>query len=191
MKFFNKYLFIGIGLGFLITILLEVGLFGILIYTVSKGQHMESMLDAPEFPAATDADYHWSVKSLDGKMLDMNQLKGKVVFLNFWATWCPPCRAEMPGIQSLYDKIKKEDVVFVCVSQEDDKTVAKFILDKKYTFPIYTLQGSLPSIYETQGIPATFIISRNGKVSLKHVGSAKWDDPKCIDFIKGLLEKNS
>jgi peroxiredoxin len=94
----------------------------------------------------------------------------------------------MPSIQSLYDKIKNKDLAFVCISAEDEKTVSKFIREKGYTFPVHLYQGNLPSVYETQGIPATFIISKDGKIAFKHVGSAKWDDPKSIYFIQNLLK---
>jgi thiol-disulfide isomerase/thioredoxin len=111
-----------------------------------------------------------------------------VVFLNFWATWCPPCVGEMPSIQRLYDTLKDEEgVVFVCVSDEEPDTVRKFVEEKGYTFPVYTMEGERPEDFRGRGIPTTFILSQDGKISFRHIGSAKWDDQSSIDFIKNLL----
>ena len=113
------------------------------------------------------ADYSMVVKSLsNGKFVRMSDFKGKVIFLNFWATWCPPCRGEMPSIQKLYDKTKKDGLVFICISNESEGTVYKFIKENGYTFPIYTYSGYIPQVYEYTGIPTTFIISKDGKISI-------------------------
>jgi thiol-disulfide isomerase/thioredoxin len=149
---------------------------------------LEGGLEAPPFPSDILADYNWTMKSLDGKDFNMTEAKGKVVFLNFWATWCAPCVAEMPSIQRLYDTAKKDQVIFVCVTEEESSKVIGFIKEKGFTFPIYTMSGKPPAVFKTRGIPATFILSPEGKVAFSHVGSAKWDDERSIEFIKGLLK---
>jgi thiol-disulfide isomerase/thioredoxin len=188
---------------------------------LDKGQTLESRLEAPSFPSTTLADYDWIVQSLDGQDFKMSDVKGKVVFLNFWATWCPPCVAEMPSIQRLHEKLKDEGIVFVCISNEEvskvnpvrnssgtlnaagiilksnpvaeqrgiiSNGVNQFAKEKGVTFPIYTMHGTPPPAFKTRGIPATFILSPDGKIAFKHIGSAKWDDDKSIDFIKGLMK---
>jgi thiol-disulfide isomerase/thioredoxin len=132
-------------------------------------------------------DYNWRVRALDGKELDLGKTKGKIIFLNFWATWCPPCVAEMPSIQRFYDAMKSEEIHFMCVSDEDRTKVNKFVQERGFTFPVYTLVGEKPQILRTQGIPATFIISQDGQIVFKHVGGAKWDDKTSIVFMKKLM----
>jgi thiol-disulfide isomerase/thioredoxin len=194
MKIFNKHFFIGFGAGILFIIILA-GAGSYLMYwwfsskdlsDVSKV--LEGGLEAPPFPSDILADYNWTMKSLDGKDFNMTEAKGKVVFLNFWATWCAPCVAEMPSIQRLYDTAKKDQVIFVCVTEEESSKVIGFIKEKGFTFPIYTMSGKPPAVFKTRGIPATFILSPEGKVAFSHVGSAKWGDERSIEFIKGLLK---
>ncbi len=194
MKIFNKHFFIGFGAGILlIMIILAVG--GTLMYWWFSSRDMsevskvlESGLEVPPFPSEILADYGWTMKALDGKEFNMVETKGKVVFLNFWATWCAPCVAEMPGIQRLYDRTKNDQVIFICVTEEESSKVSRFIKEKGFSFPIYTISGKPPAVFKTRGIPATFILSPEGKVAFGHVGSAKWDDEKSIEFIKGLLK---
>lgn len=200
MKIFNRDFYVGVGAGIVITIFVILVL--VLYYAfswwlpggnilskkknVDRGKSLESRLEVPSFPSTNPAEYDWTVQSLDGQDLKMADVKGKVVFLNFWATWCPPCVAEMPGIQQLHEKLKDGGVVFVCVSNEETSKVSRFVKEKGFTFPIYTMHGAPPGVFKTRGIPATFILSPDGKIAFKHIGSAKWDDEKSIDFIKGL-----
>lgn len=202
MKIFNRDFLLGVGAGIVITIfvLLLVVLYYMFSWwlpggnifsskkTSDKGKTLESRLEAPYYPSTTLADYDWTVKSLDGQDFKMADTKGKVVFLNFWATWCPPCVTEMPSIQKLHEKLKEDGVVFVCISNEEASKVTRFAREKGLTFPIYTMRGAPPAIFKTRGIPATFILSPDGKIAFKHIGSAKWDDDKSIDFIKGLIK---
>jgi len=129
----------------------------------------------------------WALRGLDGAELDVADLKGKVVFLNRWATWCPPCRAEMPSIQRLYEKMKDEGVVFALVSDEKPETVRKFIDESNYTMPIYTAAGEAPPVFGTDAIPTTFVIGRDGRIALRHVGAKDWDDEESTDLLRRLL----
>jgi thiol-disulfide isomerase/thioredoxin len=194
MRIFTRNLFLGVGAGMVITILTPmVG--GHLLIGWYSGKNLpggekilEGSLEASPLPPAVLANYDWTVQSLDGQDFKMTEVKGKVVFLNFWATWCPPCVAEMPSIQQLHEKLKDEGVVFVCISNEETSKVSRFVREKGLTFPVYIMQGTPPPVFKTRGIPTTFILSPDGKIAFKHVGSAKWDDDKSIDFIKGLMK---
>ena len=189
MKFFNKDFFIGLvaGLMLTITIIIVGGYILIRSFTPSPTESPEVMLQPPPFPAQMKMDYNWRVQDLDGGDVDVVQTKGKVIFLNFWATWCPPCVVEMPSIQRLYEKVKSEGIQFMCVSDEDRTKVRRFVEEGGFTFPVYTLIGEKPRILETESIPATFIISRDGQIVFKHLGAAKWDHESGVDFIKRLL----
>ncbi len=144
----------------------------------------------PSIPSASygDMDYNWTVRDLDGQDLNLADLKGKVVFLNIWATWCPPCRVEMPGIQRLYEELAAEGVVFVLASNEDPETIRDFVQDNGFTFPVYSATMWPPPALETESIPATFIVSPEGKIVLRHLGAAQWDHPDVVAFLRGLLQ---
>ena len=119
----------------------------------------------------------------------MKDLKGKVIFLNLWATWCGPCRVEMPSIQSLYNDVDKDKVAFVMLSldQEDQRSkISKFIDDKEFTFPVYLPASPLPNLLRVNTIPTTFIISPDGKVKSKKVGMANYDTEDMRTFLKDL-----
>ena len=128
-------------------------------------------LTNPDSMAGQDAP-DITVTSLDGKPLKIGDLRGKVIFLNFWATWCPPCRQEMPHIQTLWDEMKdRDDVVFIAASSEDVDTIKKFLAKSSYTFPIYTApQESVAGSYHTQSIPSIFTIDAKGVIRAHLVG---------------------
>ncbi len=132
-----------------------------------------------------DADYNFILESFDNREFYFGELRGKTVFLNLWASWCPPCRAEMPTIQDLYNEVKKDtNVVFILISLDDDTSKAKqFVKDKNFNLPFYFLVGGLPSTYSTNTIPTTFVISPEGKIISKESGMAKYDSDNFRDFL--------
>jgi thiol-disulfide isomerase/thioredoxin len=150
---------------------------------------LDAMLEARPVPELADMDYDWSVRGLDGQALRIEDMRGKVLFLNVWATWCPPCREELPGIQRLHDKVEGEGVAFVLVSTESPAVVGDFVGAQPLHVPVYTAVGQLPAVLATDAIPATFIVSPRGKVVLKYVGSADWDRPVVVDFLRRVKEQ--
>lgn len=150
---------------------------------------MAQQLNEPKFPAKIQslgqADYNWTLKTLDGQEVKLEQFRGKVIFLNLWATWCGPCVMEMPSLQKLYDKMK-DDVVFVLASDESVETVKHFMSQKGFDMPVYVYTDSSPSAYDTFGIPTTFIISADGQIIYKHIGSADWGTQASVDFLREL-----
>jgi peroxiredoxin len=132
----------------------------------------------------------FTLKTLDGRSLTLSQLKGKVVFLNFWATWCPPCRAEMPSMEALYQQFKDAGLEVVAVDlQESVAEVKAFIADNKLTFPVaLDTSGNVGNNYNTQSIPATYIIDRDGKILAQAVGSRNWNTPAITAAFQALLK---
>ncbi len=145
--------------------------------------------DVEKNEGISPANYQFSVVSSEGELIDFSDLKNKVVFLNFWATWCPPCVAEMPGIQQLYESVDREDIVFVMVSadQEPEKAV-DFIKRKGYTFPVYFVDGAVPPAYQTTSIPTTFVISPKGKIVYKKEGLANYNTEAFQQFLQAQKE---
>ncbi len=141
-----------------------------------------SPLDAPDF----------TVKGIDGRNVSLSSLKGKVVLLNFWATWCPPCKAEMPDMESLYGKMKDSGFTILAISSNDGretrKKVEDFVKDNGYTFPTaFDDSGSVvPSFYRTGSIPTSYLLNTEGKVIARLVGMYQWDTPEMNSVLKKL-----
>lgn len=137
-------------------------------------------------PLAMPADLNWSLRSLQGGSIDLVKYRGRPIFLNFWATWCPPCVAEMPSIDALAADPRLKDVVFLCVSTDEaDAAVQRFVQQNQLRVPVARLVGEPPEMFVTDGIPATFIIGPDGNLLVQEVGAARWNHPDVI----ALLEK--
>lgn len=140
--------------------------------------------------------YNFKLQTLSGETFDMEQLKGKVIFLNLWATWCGPCRAEMPAIESLYKGTAHEDLAFVMLSidrKNDEIKVKNYVATKAFTFPVYLVQSpfpnNLPEVLQVPSIPTTFVINKKGEIVYKNVGTANYDTKKFKNFLQELLQE--
>lgn len=132
------------------------------------------------------ADFNLQLLDIDGKVVSLEDLKGKVIFLNFWATWCPPCIAEMPNIAQLHEEMGDE-VAFVMLSLDDDfEKATAFNKRKGFNLPIYALASPLPAMYESSAIPTTYVIDAAGNLALTHKGMADYDNKKFKAFLKSL-----
>ncbi len=130
----------------------------------------------------------WRLKGINTHDINYSDLEGKVIFINFWATWCPPCRAEMPSIQEFYEKYK-EKVVFIMQSDEEADVINKFLQKNKYTFPVYNSLANYPNVLQVSSIPATYVIDTNGKVVVHEVGAVDWNSDKFTSYIDKLLKE--
>ena len=127
--------------------------------------------------------------TLDGKAVNLSDLKGKVEFVNLWASWCPPCRAEMPGIEALYKKVDHSKIAFVMLSLDDDAAKArKFVQSQGYTFPVYLRTGNLPAPFDSNSIPSTVILGPDGQVAARHDGMAEYDTPEFKASLENLAK---
>jgi len=137
-------------------------------------EHMNAGSDNPQFKEAMtrleaddakrqNADIILS--DLEGKPWHLRNLKGKVVLVNFWATWCPPCRKEMPDLQALYDKYKDQGLVVLSISDEEAAKVNPFIAERKITYPVLLDPGrKVNEAFVVEGIPKSFVYNRDGKL---------------------------
>ncbi len=134
-------------------------------------------------------DYLWQIYDINGNAHYLDEYKNKVIFLNFWATWCGPCLGEMPEIQKLYDIYKNnENVQFLIISNQNFSEVKNFINKTDYTFPIFISAGKTPIILNTDVIPTSFLIDKNGKIIFKKTGVANWSGKKMQNIINNALK---
>lgn len=178
-----------IGAVLILAVLKVTGLMGQISYVTQTAALKTGLLNVrPEEPEKEkDFDYNFTLKDLKGNRIKFDQYKGKVVFLNMWATWCGPCRAEMPGIHSLYEKLKGVPIEFVMLSIDRDQALPKvesYIANNKYTFPVFMPSGNLATQLQVPSIPTTFIISKDGKIVMKEVGTRNYDTQRMADFLK-------
>lgn len=131
------------------------------------------------------ANYKMSFTDQKGKKVSLEDLKGKVVFINFWATWCGPCIAEMPSVQKLYDKFKdNKDFAFVILEAEGNKAkAAKFMQNKKMTLPLYYPDGDFPAEFFRGSLPTTVILDKQGNIAHITEGMADYSGQDIVDFL--------
>lgn len=132
-----------------------------------------------------------SFKDSKGNVVSLNQLKGKVVLINLWATWCSPCLAEMPSLDKLYRDFRGNNrIVFLSVDVDGRlKSSEKFLKKRKYSLPVYQLNTALPKELSTTSIPTTIIIDNAGKLVNKHVGGMNFGSEKFRKALKQLSEE--
>lgn len=131
---------------------------------------------------------NWPIETLNGSRVLFKDLRDKPIVVNFWATWCPPCRAELPGLQKLYQEYKNK-VYFVFLSNEPASTIHQFITEHQYNNMPFYRYSSVPSTFSTRSIPATFIVSSEGKVVLAKKGAARWNSGKVHTLLNGLIKR--
>lgn len=135
---------------------------------------------------STVSSVNWQLGSDRQNTLDFETTKGKVVFINFWATWCPPCIAEMPSLQALYDDYN-DKVVFLFVTNDPLETVKKFKTKHNYDFEVYNPLNEAPIELSTRAIPRTFIINKNGQIVVDKSGAVNWNSDKVRSQLNALL----
>jgi peroxiredoxin len=134
----------------------------------------------------------FSLVDRKGKIWTLSELKGQVVFVNFWATWCPPCREEMPSMQRLYTMLPKDKFKMLAILNSDDPQMADFFTKKlNITMPVLDDQkNNIGPKYGLTGLPETFIIDKEGVLREKFIGPARWDSPKIVQMLMKYINKS-
>jgi thiol-disulfide isomerase/thioredoxin len=149
--------------------------------TASGGSEVREKKPAPEI----------TVNSLTNVPLKLSSLKGKVVLLNFWATWCPPCREEIPSMMKLNSAMagKPFQMVSVSIDEGGVPEISAFFKESGFSLPTYTdPDGAAVKTYGITGVPESFIIDKNGILVKRVIGPLAWDSPETITFIEGLMK---
>lgn len=144
---------------------------------------LEKSKDIKNYPVA---DLNLKLRDINGNIVSLADLKGKVIFMNFWATWCPPCVAEMPAINELHKEMGDE-VAFVMLSmdQKFEKAIA-YKERKEFGLPIYQPASQIPPMYGSSQLPTTYVIDAQGRLVLTHLGMADYNNQKFRNFLKSL-----
>jgi thiol-disulfide isomerase/thioredoxin len=145
----------------------------------------DTSLNESEF---ISANYNFPLRTLEGAPTSLSDYKGKTIFLNFWATWCPPCIAEMPNIQKLYEHFESNnDIVFVMLSLDEEPEKARsFMARKGFTLPVYLPRGRTPGVYNSTVVPTTYIISPDGYIVSEKRGMANYNTDSFKQFLLDL-----
>lgn len=136
----------------------------------------------------TPKELNLPLKGLNVPDANLADFKDKTVFLNFWGTWCPPCRAEYPTIQKLYDA-KKDKVQFVLIAMQDEEAkVKKFLEENHYTTPVYLAAGPIAEKMLPQSFPTTFILGKNGRILQKEESAKDWNSASVHQFLDAVAQ---
>jgi len=131
----------------------------------------------------------FALKTLEGRTVSLKDYLGKVIFLNFWATWCGPCRTEMPSMEKLWQDFKEENFVILAIDiQEESKLVSSFMKERSLSFPVLLDgKGNVARSYGVRGIPTTFFLNPKGETIGKAVGARDWASEESFRLIRELL----
>ena len=136
------------------------------------------------------ANYNFYLSDENGTTVSLADFKGKTIFMNYWATWCSPCIAEMPNIQALFEDMThtdetRQEIVFMMISLDaDSKKALDFVERKGYSMPVYFPRSQKPSIYDTSVVPTTYVINSDGYIVMKKRGMAQYNTRRFKDFLR-------
>jgi thiol-disulfide isomerase/thioredoxin len=196
---FKRFVLEWLGIGAVIALLYVTGLHTEVLGTMQRAMLWTGLFDAErteiktsDGPFLSEDDYNFSVINAEGQPISFKDLKGKVLFVNVWASWCPPCVAEMPTIETLYSAVSpNENIQFIMLSldQEREKAV-EFMESRKFTLPYHFPASPLPGIFRTPYLPTTYVVSKKGQVIYKKEGIADYSSPEFRDWLLELSRKD-
>ncbi|MEJ2179937.1 MAG: TlpA disulfide reductase family protein [Gammaproteobacteria bacterium] len=151
---------------------------------VVYAEKTQPLYPVPNKPQAAD----FTLKDSDGKVHQLGKYRGRVVIVNFWTTWCPPCRFELPSMERAYEQLKKEGIEILAINVgEDADTIFTFTADYPVTFPLLMdLDSSVINDYPVVGLPTTFVIGPEGRLIYRAIGTREWDDGDLLKQIRAL-----
>lgn len=159
------------------------------LMTGTQVRAYESLTPLSDKPAAPD----FLLRDMDEGIHKLSDYKGKPVIVNFWATWCPPCRAELPSMNRAWKKVKDEGIQMIAINVgEDEDTIFAFSGDYPIDFTILLDEtGEEINNWPIKGLPTTFVIDPQGRIAYKAVGGREWDNDKLLDLVRGLKVKGN
>src|SRR4051794_28936564 len=173
---------------------LAIGLAAVFAWVAFLATRTQRESDAPVLEGTglvAPANFDWTLLDLNDAPVNFAQFRGRPILLNLWATWCPPCVEEMPTLARLAasPQLKEKNVAVVCVSvDESPEQLRQFVKGKDWKMTILRAT-STPPVFQTDGIPATFVIAPDGRVVASQIGSAQWDHPSVVAFLETLGDR--
>jgi len=165
------------------------GIFSVLMVSwmlAGNALAQQSIQPMPGLPAAKD----FRLKNLDGEFVSLSDFKGRVVMINFWATWCPPCRKEMPSMQRAWEVYQKNNVMMLAVHIGGDvDEIWSFVSEFNLDFPVLIdADSKVSNAWPILGIPTSFIIDKQGRIAYRAIGGREWDSPELLDQVLSLTK---
>ena len=145
-----------------------------------------SVSEKDNFGILNENDLQWALINEENQIIRLSELSNKPIFINFWASWCAPCIAEMPSIEKLYAEYK-DKVHFVIATYEDKTLVDKFLQKHELNFQVYRYQTKEPELLQSKTIPATFIINSKGEIVVKEIGTSNWNSKSVRELLDKLI----
>jgi thiol-disulfide isomerase/thioredoxin len=161
--------------------------------TDSRGMdRLFSIVGVIKVPPAKDP-VRINLKDMNGKNISLSDFKGKIVFLNFWTTWCPTCRIEMPSMEKLHQKLKNKDFAMVTINlQESASQVKSFFEEFKLTFTaLLDSTGEIGALFGIRAIPTTYILDKTGRIIGQVSGPREWDSTASITLFENLIDNDA
>lgn len=194
----KKALLEWLGIGAVIGILYITGLHTEVLGTMQRAMLWSGFFDAGKAEITsggaylTETDYNFTITNPTGENVPLKNYKGDVLFINIWASWCPPCIAEMPTIENLYDEISPaNDIRFLIISLDENKKKAdNFMTRRAFNLPYYFRGSKLPEVFRSQSIPATYIVSKEGQIIYKKEGIADYSSSEFRDWLLEVSERS-
>lgn len=150
-------------------------------YAFAQGEPLHEVAGKP---LASD----FTLQDMDGNQHHLAKYRGKIIIVNFWATWCPPCRFELPSMEKAYQILRDKDIVMLAINVgEDSDTIFSFTADYPVTFPLLLDKaGEVIDKYPVVGLPTSFIINPQGQIVYRVIGTREWTDPDLLAKITNL-----
>lgn len=162
-----------------------LALFTVLLLAALSGVHPAGAQEA-DLEVYGEADFDWRIRPLDGASTTLESFRGRVLFINLWASWCKPCVREMASIEGLRGRVADTDVEFLVVAAEGERPVRRFLRRYSYDLPIYLEEQRIPPAFGLIGLPTTWVVDREGRVVLLRHGEAVWDTDEVEAFLRSL-----
>ncbi len=185
-------------IGVVIAILYTTGLHTEVLGTMQRALLWTGLFDADTSEIATtegsflsESDYHFALEKTNGETVSLSDYRGDVVFVNVWASWCPPCVAEMPTIETLYDNVDGEDNIrFILLAMDEEQQKAiDFMENKEFPMPYFFPASALPNHFRSQYLPTTYVLSKKGQIVYKKEGIADYSSPNFAQWLRELAQK--
>ncbi len=164
------------------------GIFWVLMLCLTSGWSGQSITELSNKKAAPE----FTVKDMDGEIHHLSDYRGKTVIINFWATWCPPCRAELPSMNRAWKELKQDNIAMLAINiGEDEDTIFTFLGDYPIDFTILLDEtGEMIKTWPVRGLPTTFVLDSEGRLIYRAIGGRKWDSDSLLKKIRSLAAGN-